>query len=88
MGDKRQVFGRVVVFVWRAATQPDVSPKQTLPGTQPPRVLWKQKVRCLCRSAATFLQAETATDPRQCFSSVYTKWDGVLNTGTAAPPGY
>lgn len=34
-----------------------------------------------------FLQAETAADPRQCFSLVYTKSDGVLNTGSAASPG-
>lgn len=27
-----------------------------------------------------FLRAETAADPRRCFSSVYTKSDGVLNT--------
>lgn len=35
-----------------------------------------------------FLRAETAVDPRQCFSSVYTKSDGVLNTGSVALPGY
>lgn len=50
------------------------------------RRLGEQKVRCLCRSAAMFLQAETAVDPQQCFSSVYTKSDGVLNTGRAASP--
>lgn len=72
-------FGR------RSANQPDASLKLTVPGVE-----HNPLQGCGGAEGEMFLQEHSHVslgwDRRHCFSLVYTKSDGVLNTGSAASP--
>lgn len=74
-GDKRRLFRFSRVYVRRSSNRPDVSLKLTVPATCSPGLLQERS------------HVSQGWDRRQCFSSVYTKSDCVLNTSSAASPG-